>query len=315
MEEYQTRGISPSAAFFVLVAFVVAGLFIGSLITAVFWVAMTGNSIFNLARDMTDPRFANAARVVQVVSVLFAFYIPAFVTVRLMNYKPLGYLGYKEGFTARQLLMVALIMLACLPMVGALSELTQLMPLPKSAEALFKRMEDNYSSQAEALATMRSFGEFIFSLIVMALLPALFEETLFRGGMQQILIAWFKKPVTAIIVTSIIFSLMHFSFYGFFARFALGMVLGLIFYYSKSIWLSMAAHFINNGIAICYMYYLSTHGRPVKDAMEDNAPVWLGLPAVVLLALLIRYFAQISAKRHIDKIPPMDGPSINSNLA
>ena len=63
---------------------------------------------------------------------------------------------------------------------------------------------------------MRSPAEFIFSLLVMALFPALFEETLFRGGLQQILVAWFKKPLLAITITSIIFSAVHFSYYGFF---------------------------------------------------------------------------------------------------
>jgi len=45
-------------------------------------------------------------------------------------------------------------------------------------------------------------------------------------------------------VTSIIFSIIHLSFYGFLVRFALGIVLGFIFYYSGSLWLSILFHFL-----------------------------------------------------------------------
>jgi membrane protease YdiL (CAAX protease family) len=199
-------------------------------------------------------------------------------------------------------------------MVGALGELNQAIPLSKGLKAIVKKMEDNYNTQAVALATMHSLGEFIFSLVVMALLPAVFEETFFRGGLQQILIAWFKKPVIAIVVASILFSIFHISWYGFLPRFALGIVLGLLFYYSHSIWLNMAAHFLNNALVVSYMYYLTTHNKPVKEAIDDSAPVWIGIPAIIAVVLLLRFFQQVSFKRNINKIPPMDGPSFESNL-
>ena len=264
---------------------------------------------------MLNPQYTNAARVMQMVSVFFMFFLPAVIIARIMSRRPFTWLGYKEGFNGRQLVIVVIILAACLPLVGALGELNQAIPLSKSLEAMVKKMEDNYTMQAEALATMRSFGEFIFSLIVMALLPAVFEETFFRGGLQQVTIAWFKNPLAAIIVTSILFSAMHISWYGFLPRFALGMVLGLIFYYSKSIWLNMALHFLNNAFAVCYMYYLSMHNKPVKEAMDDSAPIWMGIPAVIVVVLLLRLLEKISQKRNINKIPPMDGPSFESNLA
>jgi len=93
------------------------------------------------------------------------------------------------------------------------------------------------------------------------------------------------------------------------------MVLGFIFYYSKSIWLNMVLHFLNNAFAISYMYYLYVNGKPVRDAVDESAPIWIGLPALVVIVLLLRNLQQISLKRNINKIPPMDGPSFESNLA
>ena len=314
-ETKENRDISPVAAFFILIGFVFVGIFIGSLAAAGIWVGMTGNNILHIEKDMQNPQFANAARMVQLVSAFFAIFVPAVAGAALMSRRPFKWLGYKEGFTIKQLLLVVGIMLLCFPLVGALGELNEIIPIPKSWEVVFKKMEDMYASQVESLATIRSFSEFIFSLIVLALLPALFEETLFRGGFQQMLMGWFKNPVVAIIITSIIFSAIHMSYYGFLARFALGMVLGLLFYYSKSIWLSVTAHFLNNGIAVTYMYYLSLHGKPAKDLADTNFPIWWALPSLILLVLALRQYKQISRQRLINKIPPMDGPSIESNLA
>lgn len=310
-EEYEaSRGVSPSAGFFILLGLVGAGLVIGGIVGFGIWLAMTHQSIGTFEKDMMNPQFTNAARILQMVSAFFMFFVPAVATARLVNPSPLRWLGYKNGFNTRQFVLVIAIIIICMPLVGALGELNQAIPLTKSLEAYFKKLENTYQTQVEALATMRSPAEFVFSLVVMALLPAVFEETLFRGGMQQLLVKWFKKPMLAIVITSIIFSIVHFSWYGFLPRLALGMVLGLIYYYSQSIWLSMTAHFINNAFAISYMYYLYTHGKPVRDATEDGGPIWMALPALLLVVLLLRMFQKISRQRNISKIPPMDGPSM-----
>ncbi|HTL07108.1 MAG TPA: CPBP family intramembrane glutamic endopeptidase [Chitinophagaceae bacterium] len=314
-DEYnQFKPVSPSAAFFILLGLLGAGLIIGALAGAGIWMAMTGRGIMGFEKDIMNPQYANAARIMQMVSVLFMFFIPALVTARLLSRRPFAYLGYREGFNPQQLLLTIAIILLCLPLVGALGELTQSIPLSKSLETYFKKLEDNYNMQVEALATMHSPGEFIFSLVVMALFPAIFEETIFRGALQQVLIAWFKRPMLAIVITSIIFSAVHISFYGFLPRFALGVVLGLLFYYSKSIWLNMTAHFINNAFALSYMYYLYSNGKPVRDAATENAPIWIGIPALLVVVLLLRVFQRVSSQRLINKIPPMDGPSLESTL-
>ncbi|MDE3248277.1 MAG: CPBP family intramembrane metalloprotease [Bacteroidota bacterium] len=314
MMEYEQRGISPAAAFFILIALLAVGLVIGAVAGLGIWVGMTGQNPMHIEKDMLNPAYVNAVRVLQMVSVLFMFFVPAVITARLIQRGPFKYLGYRQGFNANQFVLAVAIIICCLPVVGALGQLSEAIPLSKSLEAYFRKLENSYQGQVEVLATMRSPGEFIFSLVVMALFPALFEETFFRGGLQQILSSWFKHPVAAIIATSIIFSLAHLSFYGFAARFVLGVVLGLIFHYSKSIWLSMTAHFVNNAFAICVMYYYYLHGKSVKEATGENGPVWIALPAAVLVILLLNVFKKTSARKLINDIPPMDGPSMESNL-
>jgi uncharacterized protein len=315
MTEYQNRGISPSAAFFILIAFVGAGMILSVFVGALIWVAMTGRDMLSIATDILKPEYANAAKTFQLVVTFIMFFVPAVVTVRLMTSRPFQFLGFREGFNVQQLLVVLGLVFVCLPLSGALGDLTTRIPLSKSLDTYFKQLEDQYNSQAMALARMRSPGEYLFSLVVMALLPAVFEETLFRGGLQQILIAWFRKPLPAIIVTSIIFSLVHISYFGFLSRFALGMVLGLIFYYSRSIYLNMTAHFINNAVAVSFLYYFTVQKKPLKDITDDNIAYWWGIPALVAVCLMLWYFRKESRRRLVNRLPNMDGPMPESDLA
>jgi membrane protease YdiL (CAAX protease family) len=112
---------------------------------------------------------------------------------------------------------------------------------------------------------------------------------------------WFRNPWIAIILTSIIFSAIHMSYYGFLARAMLGVVLGLIYYYGKSIWLNILAHFLNNAVAVTYLYISSLKGKLTKDALEDHFPIWLCLLGMVLLAAFLHQFKKKSESFLADK--------------
>jgi uncharacterized protein len=120
-------------------------------------------------------------------------------------------------------------------------------------------------------------------LIVIGLLPGIFEEVCFRGGLQNILVRWLKNPWAAILLTAILFSVIHISYYGFLVRFALGVVLGLIFYYTGNLWLSILFHFLYNGLQVTALYFVTMSGNKATKDIEENFPIWAGLIALVLI--------------------------------
>lgn len=93
---------------------------------------------------------------------------------------------------------------------------------------------------------------------------------------------WTGKPYLAIIVTALIFSAFHFSYFGFLSRMSLGIILGIIYFYTKTIWLPMLMHFINNGIGITILYFV-----------RDNPKKWtLSLMAIFLsIGWLLPYWS------------------------
>ena len=133
----------------------------------------------------------------------------------------------------------------------------------------------------------------------MAFVPALCEETLFRGGLQNFLTRGTGKPWLSIIVVSALFSLVHFSCYGFLSRFFLGIVLGALFHYSGKLWLSILAHFINNALAITVLYISIQQGKSLQEAMKQDAGSFWGILGVPVVIGLFYLFKNISARRRI----------------
>jgi membrane protease YdiL (CAAX protease family) len=282
------------------------GLFIGSLVSMGLWAVMTGRSIFTLQQDMANPAYTNALRMMQLVSTFFIFFIPALITAYLLSKKPYRLLGFNFYFSRRQVGMVILIMVAALPLVGALGELNKMIPLSKEMQAYFEGLEEQYAEQVKVLSQIGSPTEYLLSLLVMAIAPAIFEETFFRGGMQNLLQRITNNPWIAIGVTSIVFSAIHFSFYGFIPRLALGIVLGMIFYYTGSLWLSIFGHFFNNALVVTQIYVYLRQGKSVDDAMKETYPLYWGLVGLAALAFLFIYFKRVAAEDRKTKVPAED---------
>mgnify|MGYP001076205419 FL=1 len=296
MYDTDSKGISYANAFLILIGLWIAGFIAGGVLSIPVWVLMTGKGIMSMPEELMKPENINAVRVIQVVSTAVTFFLPAFFTSLIITRRPFKLLGFTTRFNYRQLLLALGIMFGAAIVAASLAQLNELIPIPQNAADYFRKLEDNYSAQVEAMTNIRTFGDYIISIIMIALLPALFEETFFRGAMQNLLTRFSKKPWLAILITSLIFSVIHLSYYGFLARVCLGVVLGLIFYYSRSLWLTIAAHFFNNAIAVTQMYVLIRQGKPVKEAMNETYPMWWGIIGVILLYVLFIVFKKISAK-------------------
>lgn len=103
-----------------------------------------------------------------------------------------------------------------------------------------------------------------------------------------------KSKWTGIIITSILFSAIHFSYFGFLPRVVLGLVLGLIFYYSKNIWLNILLHFLNNALVVTQLYIVGKQGKSIEKAVDENVPIWWGAFALVVVIILLRSFKKES---------------------
>lgn len=293
MYDSNSKGLSYSAGFFILIAFAIAGIFIASAISLPIWTAMTGLPISAMEEGIMNPVYSDAGKVLQTISAVFGFFIPTLIVASLLNRRPFRLLGFSSQVKPGQVGLVILIMGISLFVSSSLSYFTRYIPITESWQRTFDDLENTYNRQVAAIIGLNSSWEYILALIIMAFLPALCEETLFRGGLQNFLSRATRRPWLSILIVSILFSAVHFSYYGFFPRFFLGLILGFIYQYSGRIWLNILAHFLNNAIAITALYIYKKPGESVMDSMAKSSdPSWLWglftLPALIGLLILFR---------------------------
>ena len=184
--------------------------------------------------------------------------------------------------------------LAALMVSGSVGELNKQIPLPDELAKYFRELETSYNKQVLTLSSMKTLQEYLVGLVILALLPAIAEEMIFRGCLQQVFINITRNAWIGIIVTSVLFSAIHLSFYGFLPRLFLGIMLGYIFYKGDNMWLNTLVHFLNNAFALTQMYAISRNGENPADALEESLPFFYGLIGVTFLVFLFRIFIQES---------------------
>lgn len=209
-------------------------------------------------------------RLIQGISAFCMFVIPPilhFVLTR--DGKPLQSLGLCSSKGIFYLISVLLIIVS-MPFITQLTEWNEAMKFPESLsslEELIREMEDMAQAETEKMLKTDTWGGLIANLVVIALIAAVGEELTFRGVLQPWMIKVCRNPHVGIVLGAIVFSALHFQFFGFVPRFVLGLMLGYLAYVSKSLWPSMLLHFINNGTAVVAMFLVE---RDVIDVDIDT---------------------------------------------
>ncbi len=147
----------------------------------------------------------------------------------------------------------------------------------------------------------------IFSLAMTALLPAVCEETLFRG----FILTGFQKhwgPAKSVIVTAIIFGLFHLSPYRYLPTTLLGILIGVVVIWTGSLWAGMLAHFVANmsSTVVFHVTYDTTNSTLIALKEGDHLPFWMVLTAIVILAISLWQLKKqyLNSKGIIEKTPP-----------
>jgi membrane protease YdiL (CAAX protease family) len=127
-------------------------------------------------------------------------------------------------------------------------------------------------------------GRLLVGLLVIALVPGVAEELVFRGVIQRNLVRLFGSRHVGVWLAAAIFSAVHVQFFGFVPRFLLGLVLGYLYEWSGNILVSMAAHFTQNAFQLVLLYLAQS--RHLPSSLDPDANQALPWPSVLLSAVL-----------------------------
>jgi membrane protease YdiL (CAAX protease family) len=152
-----------------------------------------------------------------------------------------------------------------------------------------REREDALGDLTKFLTTFSSNKEFLLAMLVIAVLPAIGEEIVFRGLIQNELRRATNVHV-AIWFAAFLFSAIHFQFFGFVPRLLLGALFGYLYYWSGNLTLAIVAHFVNNGVSVVALYM---HQRGLLEFdVESSKSMPMNVVAIsaVLTVGLLFYF-------------------------
>ncbi len=242
-------------------------------------------------QDFTDPSVVNINRLSLLFQHLGLFIVPAFLFSRLMSHSTIKFLSIRRPQAVLLAGGVSSMILA-LPVINALAWVNEQLSMPealRALEAVLAEMEESAAQLTEAITRTTDPYILIFNILIMAVVPAIGEELIFRGIILPIFNKWTGRIHLSVWLSAALFSAMHMQFYGFLPRMILGALLGYLFVWSKNIWAPILAHFTNNCLALIFLFLIAR--GDIDESLDSfdlagNDLIALGVSLTLLVPLL-----------------------------
>lgn len=250
--------------------------------------------------DSPDPAtYSSVLKFIQGFQSFGLFIFPAILFALLFKQGDVFKVSTRAPLRPSTLLILFFLFLCYLPLINFTVELNSYLRLPSflaEIEQWMRSSEGNAELLTEVLLVMNSPSDLLLNLLIIGVLPALGEELIFRGYVQQILNRGRKKGHFGIWISALLFSALHLQFFGFLPRLLLGAFFGYLFYWSRNMWVPIIAHFINNGTAVVVAYAI---GASTMEEKVDTIGTSDNLPYLNLLFVVLFIALFYLAKKHL----------------
>ncbi|MBF9239037.1 CPBP family intramembrane metalloprotease [Hymenobacter sp. BT683] len=300
MKGFLPRTLHPGLQVLMLLVLLVAGACVGYAV--VFGVAQAGFglSVAEAGKVMTAPSaYPQGWGLLMMAQGVLLFSAGAGGALALASL--LGY-GWAEYFNPRRLgagwwlLGAGALIVVIVPFMSSLIAWNADAHFPgflHDFEVWARASEDRAQGLTKFLTRFNSTTRFLVAVVVIAVVPAVSEELVFRGVIQKNLVRWFS-PHVGVWLGAAIFSAIHMQFFGFVPRFVLGLVLGYLYFWSGNILVSMAAHFVQNALQllILFLSQRGLFGWGFDPDGNESLPWTLVVPSALLSAGLLYFLYQ-----------------------
>ncbi len=288
--------------FIILLSTIIFSMIAGLLVNALYGIDIMKDS--TALSDFDNPNVVAAMKLLQLLTTgIGMFLIPSIIVAVLFSRDPIKYLSLQRAPTLIIAGLTLLIMFSALPLINAMLVFNQQLHLPDFLSGVEQWMitsEDSAAKLTEVFLKMDNIQSLMYNLFLVAILPAIGEELLFRGILQRLFTELTKNIHVSILITSILFSAIHMQFFGFFPRMILGVLFGYLLHWTGSLWVPMLAHLINNGAAVIFSYIASKNGLPFnQETIGTEQGQWpMVLVSIVLVTALVYMIKKISGMQH-----------------
>lgn len=247
-----------------------------------------------------------AIKITVVIQDLLVFIVPAVATAMIVTRLPARLLCVDKWPGLPVVLLSCGVLICSIPAMNAIIEWNKNWHLPESmqgAEQFFRQLEDGAEATTKTLMNGASIPSLIVSVLIVGVLAGFSEELFFRGALQRIIGQTRLNMHITIWMVAFIFSAFHFQLFGLLPRMLLGAFFGYLLWWSKSLWLPIILHILNNSIVVIATYFetTDTEGANASTAginqiganMSSSADIMMVIASVILTSLGI-----ILVRRH-----------------
>ncbi|MBN2482343.1 MAG: CPBP family intramembrane metalloprotease [Bacteroidales bacterium] len=303
------HGMSPMAKILLVCLIVFLLMFISSVLSAVLAIPIFGLTLTGILEAISNPGQENLAviKYFQIVQSVFVFIVPAIFVAWLFSRDTFSYIKANIKPYMLTVLMVLGSIILAIPILNVLTVFNSQLDLPDwlgNVEKEIIALEESACRLTKLFLDGDKFKDLALNLIMIAILPAVGEEFLFRGVFQRLFSEWTRSHHWGVLLGAFIFSFFHFQFFGFLPRFILGIYFGYLFVWSGTIWVPVAGHFINNGLAVIYYHFSSEEmGETMLDRIgtSGESPYILIISSILATALIYATFRFEKAKKSSDR--------------
>lgn len=299
MSEFQTlpteRPAATSIAFIlltVLVGFYLAGPMIGMVIAIPFMNTSLQDFVDQLSRQHLDPAMQTPIMIIQGSATFFGLVVGPWLYWFSSEKKNVIGLFPRSGATPLTLLLTALAVITFTAPNSIIIDWNAHLVFPdalREFESWARHAEAEAEKLTKFITTFSSPLDFIFGFFVIAILPGVGEELVFRGMLQPKLAKLTGNTHAAIWISAFMFSTMHLQFFGFLPRMLLGGLFGYLYAWSGNLAIPMVAHIVNNGFSLALLYLYQLGMIDLDPESTDTLP-WPALIIGVILTFgLLRY--------------------------
>jgi uncharacterized protein len=246
----------------------------------------------------------NFMRMVLFLNHVFSFIIPALATAYIAYKNRLWSYFKLDKYPSLGLIGLAFLwLIVSAPFVQYSYQINKMIPLPE----WMMQMENSTSGMLQAIIAKENFYEIIVNVFLIGVIPGIGEELMFRGVIQQQLGRIFKDEHFQVWFSALIFSAIHMQFQGFLARMILGALLGYLLVWTRSLWVPMIVHFLNNSLQIIGLYVMNVKPSEMDKLNQGDKIHWTVAGIFLMGTLALGKYIRDTYYKMDEKPPAPEG--------
>lgn len=301
MRNYEINSLSSGSPIFsafgflliALIGFILIGPLIGTFVAGTVYDGDLITLVEKLQNPYDEPGLKLVMFILQGFATGIGLILIPWLYIKFVNRRSLGDLSPLKGYSTAAILISVLVVFSFMTVNSVFIEWNAGMGLPEfmsGVENWMKEREEAAAGLTKFMTTFDSSGELAIAILVVAILPAIGEELVFRGYIQTQLTVGLNNPHLAIWISAALFSAIHLQFFGFIPRMLLGALFGYLYMWSGNLSYPIIAHFVNNAGQLILLYMIQNGTTDIDMDSPESFPITVIILFSFITFGLLYYF-------------------------